>query len=537
MNEPHDGATKEPPATVPESNGPMPPPKEESVHAVWTPLRGLKDRPVLFRGRTFHVMGFGVFAALSALGFGWVFQAVLLYRGVPADQVVALTLRFPMLAIMIWFFARLMNLLFIGRDMLRSPWDSLMSTGFNMHGGVVGLLLWGLWIGERLAIQPLLILDGLAVAAPFTYAIARLGCYNYGCCYGKPSSGRLAVRYTNPDSKILRVNPALAGVPVHPVQLYTSTASLVAFIVFVWGLRYAPPAGWPAGLGLLYFGGSRLVLERFRGDLYVNYDPTGQAIVLTKRLSFLLLGGGITLLAFVLLRARVTHPVAPPGIPAFVEQVRAYYATYGGIVIPLMVGSAALIFLGYGVHGKSIGTFPFRRGTAKGKPTYSTLAAPESSPYTITKCSGLADWLWVLTISVRNRQDCYFAVRQKIIIARRNGVRIGMLRVKRYRTFTEIGNAYIARRERGTGIIWALIEAVRVELDVKSDWNAPVYAIAHHDLAHALARYGCRPVKGPIPRPLAWRFKLSRLLGKWWGVDYQLIQLNALWRDEPGLII
>lgn len=56
--------------------------------------------------------------------------------------------------------------------------------------------------------------DFAAFCAALSYGILRLGCYLGGCCWGRFSTVRWAVRYFNEHS----VMPFL-GIPVHPVQL------------------------------------------------------------------------------------------------------------------------------------------------------------------------------------------------------------------------------------------------------------------------------------------------------------------------------
>lgn len=493
------------------------------IHSLLNPWLRLKDYPVLCRSRSFHIMGFGVFAALSAIAFCMVFQGVLLYRGLPAGQVATLAMLLPTLALMVWFFARLVNLIFVGREVFRDPWKHLTATGFNVHGGILGLILWGVLCGRQLDIAPLLILDGLCLAGLLSQAVARIGCYNYGCCYGTPTAGPLAVRYTNPESKILRVNPGLRGVSVHPVQLYTSASNLAAFAAFVPLMRYAPPSGLLSALSLLYFGVNRLVIERFRADLCVNYDSANRPIRLTGRLSWLMLAAGVALLAFVLPGLWMRSPAEAPAVADFLGRVRAYHAAHGPAVGVAVTTSAALIFLGYGVHGERIGVFPLIGRAAPGAPADTFAPGRRSSPYEITTNLSVADWLWVFGTSLWSRQDCYFAIRQKVFLARRDGIRVGMLRLKFYRTFTEIGNAYLRPGERGTRLIWALGEAARAHLGVA----ATVYAIAGNDLARALGRYGYHPAAEPVPRPLERRFAMSRFFGALLGVDYRLIQLDV----------
>jgi len=104
-------------------------------------------------------------------------------------------------------------------------------------------------------------LDIVAVGGPFAHAIARLGCFAAGCCYGLPSDATWAVTYGHEDAV------AQTGISMHPVQVYESL-SLVGIgllSVFVFKKRQ-----WKGQVMLTYmslYALARFSLEGFRGDV------------------------------------------------------------------------------------------------------------------------------------------------------------------------------------------------------------------------------------------------------------------------------
>ncbi|MBI3299300.1 MAG: prolipoprotein diacylglyceryl transferase [Elusimicrobia bacterium] len=139
--------------------------------------------------------------------------------------------------------------------------------GFVFYGGVLGSMAFGTFWCRRRSQSFAKFADYFAVALPLGHAVGRLACLTSGCCVGRPTSLPWAIRFTHPEAL---VDPALLGVPLHPVQAYESAADLavtaLALKVLGWvdagKLRHG--AGWAAYLAA--YGVARFVLESFRGD-------------------------------------------------------------------------------------------------------------------------------------------------------------------------------------------------------------------------------------------------------------------------------
>jgi hypothetical protein len=108
--------------------------------------------------------------------------------------------------------------------------------------------------------------DAPAFALPLGEAIARLGCYVYGCCWGRPTHSRFGVRYTSPESKVVRCAPHLHNVRIHPAQLYALVIYLAVFVLFYALLPLQPFAGFYCGAYFVLHSIIRLSLEYFRQD-------------------------------------------------------------------------------------------------------------------------------------------------------------------------------------------------------------------------------------------------------------------------------
>lgn len=98
----------------------------------------------------------------------------------------------------------------------------LWNGGLSFHGGMSFAILAG-WIFLRRAKIPFwTVADIAAPSAAIGYAIARIGCFLNGCCYGAPTSLPWGIRFIDQDTP----TP-----PSHPTQLYASLANIAIFFI------------------------------------------------------------------------------------------------------------------------------------------------------------------------------------------------------------------------------------------------------------------------------------------------------------------
>jgi phosphatidylglycerol:prolipoprotein diacylglycerol transferase len=146
--------------------------------------------------------------------------------------------------------------------------------GLRYPGGVLGAILAvpiiGRVIGSKSPVG--VVSDGVALGSALAMAIARVGCFLHGCCYGLPTDLPWGVRFPRyspawQDHVLHGLIPpdAPLSATVHPLQLYLGGWSLVVFGI----LAYLYRSGRARGVLLLYFillhEGARCLLEEFRG--------------------------------------------------------------------------------------------------------------------------------------------------------------------------------------------------------------------------------------------------------------------------------
>ena len=175
-------------------------------------------------------------------------------------------------------------------------WFDLRSGGLVAYGGFLGgfLTAWGFWRSKGISLLPFADLAVPTLGSGLM--LTRIGCYLYGCDYGRPletdaptwlaSAGTFPRWDTDafptfacdatvsgspaynhhmnvfPDEMVDR----MASLPVHPTQLYESVAGLALFIFSVWLLLHRKFRGqvflWVAGLYAFW----RFLIEYVRDD-------------------------------------------------------------------------------------------------------------------------------------------------------------------------------------------------------------------------------------------------------------------------------
>ena len=186
-------------------------------------------------------------------------------------------------------------------------WDG----GIVFYGSVVGGILGVAIFCRRRGISPLAMLDVIAPSMFVGEGFGRIGCFLYGCCYGKACDLPWAVRFP-PDSltfeklsqegRILQ-NP-LSTIPLHPTQLYSSFAAFVLAGILAWYFRKRPFDGAVLALGWILYPINRFVLESLRDD---EVKRMGTNFTFSQLVSIGLLISGIGAMYYFSRRGKLTR--------------------------------------------------------------------------------------------------------------------------------------------------------------------------------------------------------------------------------------
>jgi prolipoprotein diacylglyceryl transferase len=301
------------------------------------------NRTILFRVGNWI---FTTYAFLAGLAFATGFAAALWYCamvGLDVVYVAKLYLFLVVPAVLIGL--RVFSIMLEWRELFRRPLATIVKPGYMLHGGIAGGTIALFAISIITGIPLLRLLDAPALSLPLGEAIARLGCYVYGCCWGRPTTSRFGVRYTSPDSKVVRCAPHLHNVKIHPAQLYALVIYLAMFAAMYAALPYMPFDG---AITAVYFIGHstvRLSLEFFRQD---DRGKLWGRLTHTNLYSIVML-----LLGFVILAYGSQHSA-----PIVVDMgVRFVHVLGDGSVLPWIAMYGVVFGFAYGVHYKRVGSW------------------------------------------------------------------------------------------------------------------------------------------------------------------------------------
>jgi prolipoprotein diacylglyceryltransferase len=108
------------------------------------------------------------------------------------------------------------------------------------------------------------------MAGPWIQSIGRLRCLVQGCCHGRPSNDNIGIRFTHPYSRVNKIS-GLAGVPLHPTQLYSIGTNIIAGLILIRLYSLGMSSSFIVGIYFILNGTGRFVEESFRGEAQTPY--------------------------------------------------------------------------------------------------------------------------------------------------------------------------------------------------------------------------------------------------------------------------
>ncbi len=143
--------------------------------------------------------------------------------------------------------------------------------GMSIHGGILAVLVYGLWWCKRYQQSFMTLADSFALPLALTLFLGRLANFINGELIGRPTDQTWGVIFPHID-ELLR----------HPSQLYEAGKNLViaSIILFVlW--KYKPKRGTLFLILLFGYGGMRFLIEYVREpNFYVGPLTMGQVLCL-----------------------------------------------------------------------------------------------------------------------------------------------------------------------------------------------------------------------------------------------------------------
>lgn len=137
----------------------------------------------------------------------------------------------------------------------------LWNGGLSIIGTIASIAIYASIYLKKRSMPVLPILDLGAIYVPLIHAMARVGCFLAGCCFGTQTNMLWAITYSNPEVA------APLHTPLHPTQLYSSCIFFIIFMVMQFLAR--KNSFNPGALTMIYLmlaSIERIIVDFFRGD-------------------------------------------------------------------------------------------------------------------------------------------------------------------------------------------------------------------------------------------------------------------------------
>jgi phosphatidylglycerol:prolipoprotein diacylglycerol transferase len=219
--------------------------------------------PVLFHLGSIVIPAYGAVAAVGVLLALLMAQRTARIAGLDGRKVwnlcvvalcAALFCSRLVLLVLNWSALRMHPMWILGLAMIHHP----LLTGIGGLAAVIATVLYGRWQGLPLWSTA----DALAAPVALGLAFEQLGALLAGSGYGRETTARWAVTYTDPLAALWSGAPL--GVALHPVQAYAALGFLTLAIFLLFWMLYRQQSGDVAGLMLLGAGVVVFVTEFWR---------------------------------------------------------------------------------------------------------------------------------------------------------------------------------------------------------------------------------------------------------------------------------
>jgi len=173
--------------------------------------------------------------------------------------------------------ARLLYVVVEFNQFLEAPVSVLFGrSGFVFYGGVLSGFVTLIILTRKYNIKFAKFGDVIALGIPLGHAFGRMGCFFYGCCYGRPTDSWFGVLFP------IESPAGILGTKVIPTQLISAFFLLLLFVFLMIYRRRSKFEGQVGIFYLLLYGVFRFIIEFFRADPRGSLGPfsTSQIISL-----------------------------------------------------------------------------------------------------------------------------------------------------------------------------------------------------------------------------------------------------------------
>lgn len=153
---------------------------------------------------------------------------------------------------------------------------SLSASGFSLYGGIVFAIAAGALIARARKITLMKFADTVTPFIGIGIALMRIGCFLYGCCFGKVTNLSWGVTFPKySPAHIYQISQdtfaAFKVAPVHPTQIYELIAAIIGTIIALYIIGKKKPDGTAFLAFAIFFSAFRWFNMQFR---VLDYSET-----------------------------------------------------------------------------------------------------------------------------------------------------------------------------------------------------------------------------------------------------------------------
>lgn len=142
--------------------------------------------------------------------------------------------------------------------------------GLVFLGGPIACIPFAICYMRKYKLPVWLVSDILVIGLTVNHAFGRLGCLAAGCCYGKPTGTSWGLRLYSD-----LVDKDMQGIPLHPTQIYESTALFILFFGLLYTFKKRMFEGQVVLTYFMAYPIIRSIIEIYRGDLIRGFVIDG----------------------------------------------------------------------------------------------------------------------------------------------------------------------------------------------------------------------------------------------------------------------
>ena len=200
-------------------------------------------------------------------------------------------------------------------------WDGGIVFYGSVLGGIIGVVIFA----RRRNVNALALFDVIAPSMFIGEGFGRIGCFLYGCCFGRACDLPWAVQFPRDSLTFKKLvergtiqRDALSTIPLHPTQIYSSVAAFALAGILMWYFRRRQFDGAVLALAWILYPINRYVLETLRDD---EPGRLGTDFTFSQLTSIALVISGIAAMYYFSQRRKLTTGAGTTELKKFPRQV------------------------------------------------------------------------------------------------------------------------------------------------------------------------------------------------------------------------